>query len=151
MCTGRERNHPDIEELLVRHSPEEVLPPVVSAAGAPRVVVVLLEQRPSALLPIAGRPGSEFLARPPQCSEQQLDGGPKAEMGAGGAQSMPPPLLSARRIESRKAKTNPSSGGRWPMKSAGPVGHGNRQRCFLSLCPNGGGNYWPMRGACCNV
>jgi len=126
LCTGRERNHPDIEELLVRHSPDEVLPPVVSAAGAPRVVL-LLEQRRSSLLPHRRRPASP--CSPPQCSEQQLEV-PMLEMRAGDAQPMSP-LLLARRTESRKAKKPILPA----LADANQIGRSRRPRKSVKMLP----------------
>jgi len=122
LCTGRERNHPDIEELLVRHSPDEVLPPVVSAAGAPRVVL-LLEQRRSSLLPHRRRPASSLLA--PSMLRTAI-GGPNArDESRGRATNVASPLGQKNRIKEGK-KTNPSSAGRcqsnWTVPSATEIG-----------------------------
>ena len=127
MCTGRERNHPDIEELLVRHSPEEVLPPVVSAAGAPRVVVVLLEQRPSALLPHRRPAGQRVPCSPPSMIITAIGWRPEGRDGSRGRaiNVSSSPLGQENRIKEGK-KTNPSSAGRcqsnWTVPSATEIG-----------------------------
>ena len=71
--TSGETNHPDIQELLVRHPPLEVLAPVVSTARATRDGDLLQQWRRSALLLRHGGPNESLTSpHPSQCSHQQL-------------------------------------------------------------------------------
>jgi len=132
VCTGRERNHPDIEELLVRHSPEEVLPPVVSAAGAPRVVVVLLlEQRPSALLPHRRPAGQRVPCSPPSMIITAIGWRPEGRDGSRGRaiNASSSPLGQENRIKEGKNQ----SFQRWQM--ANEIGRSRRPRESPKMLP----------------
>lgn len=100
MHTGGEADHPEIEELLVRQSPVDLLLAIVGTAGA-TLVVVPLEQRHLLFHPLLSRPARAM--RPPQNKQggspspsainrqkrrgsAAREGGPEIERRGGGKQ-----------------------------------------------------------------